>query len=173
VEHGSSAVAPEGAVRLLCHRAWENRQSTCKPGSVGPVLAHGRGGHSSGGAVAGALVQPTRVTGLEIGRGCPRVTPIWSCSRWGLPCRPCCQVRGALLPHPFTLTHPRTGGLLSVALSLGSPPAAVSRHRISMEPGLSSPEGAATRSTGVAHMGARWPARQALGAGSWLRVSFE
>jgi hypothetical protein len=30
------------------------------------------------------------------------------------------------------------GGLLSVALSLGSPPAAVSRHRISMEPGLSS-----------------------------------
>jgi len=33
-----------------------------------------------------------------------RVTPIWSCSRWGLPCHPCCQGRGALLPHPFTLT---------------------------------------------------------------------
>ena len=32
------------------------------------------------------------------------------------------------------------GGLLSVALSLGSPPAAVSRHRVSMEPGLSSTE---------------------------------
>ncbi len=30
------------------------------------------------------------------------------------------------------------GGLFSVALSLGSPPAAVSRHRASMEPGLSS-----------------------------------
>jgi hypothetical protein len=30
------------------------------------------------------------------------------------------------------------GGLLSVALSLGSPPAAVSRHRASVEPGLSS-----------------------------------
>jgi len=30
--------------------------------------------------------------------------PIWFCSRWGLPCRPCCQGRGALLPHPFTLT---------------------------------------------------------------------
>ena len=33
-----------------------------------------------------------------------RVIPIRSCSRWGLPCRPCCQRRGGLLPHPFTLT---------------------------------------------------------------------
>ena len=31
------------------------------------------------------------------------------------------------------------GGLLSVALSLGLPPPGVTRHRISMEPGLSSP----------------------------------
>ena len=64
--------------------------------------------------------------------------PIWSCSRWGLPCRRRCRRRGALLPHPFTLTRASPGGLLSVALSLGSPPAAVSRHRVSMEPGLSS-----------------------------------
>ena len=33
-----------------------------------------------------------------------RVAPIRFCSRWGLPCRPCYQRRGALLPHPFTLT---------------------------------------------------------------------
>ncbi|UUP16149.1 hypothetical protein NTH_00591 [Nitratireductor thuwali] len=33
-----------------------------------------------------------------------RTVPIRSCSRWGLPCRPCCQARGGLLPHPFTLT---------------------------------------------------------------------
>ena len=33
-----------------------------------------------------------------------RVAPIWSCSRWGLPCHPRCRGRGALLPHPFTLT---------------------------------------------------------------------
>jgi len=33
-----------------------------------------------------------------------RAAPIRSCSRWGLPCRSCCQDRGALLPHPFTLT---------------------------------------------------------------------
>jgi len=34
--------------------------------------------------------------------------PIRSCSRWGLPCRPRCRRRGALLPHPFTLT-PNSG----------------------------------------------------------------
>src|SRR3954464_4427893 len=33
----------------------------------------------------------------------------------------------------------RPGGLLSVALSLGSPPPGVTRHRVSVEPGLSSP----------------------------------
>jgi hypothetical protein len=72
-----------------------------------------------------------------------RAAPIWSCSRWGLPCRFRCRSRGGLLPHRFTLTFPanRAGGLFSVALSLGSPPPAVSRHRVSVEPGLSSPDG--------------------------------
>src|SRR5262249_53132802 len=70
-----------------------------------------------------------------------RAAPIWSCSRWGLPCRFRCRSRGGLLPHRFTLAwrvNP-PGGLFSVALSLGSPPPAVSRHRVSVEPGLSSP----------------------------------
>ena len=40
-------------------------------------------------------------TGGFLGR---RAAPIRSCSRWGLPCRSCYQDRGALLPHPFTLT---------------------------------------------------------------------
>ena len=35
--------------------------------------------------------------------------PIWSCSVWGFACHACCQARGALLPHLFTLT-PRKGG---------------------------------------------------------------
>ena len=39
--------------------------------------------------------------------------------------------------HPYRLHT--GGGLLSVALSLGSPPPAVNRHRVSVEPGLSSP----------------------------------
>ena len=34
----------------------------------------------------------------------------------------------------------KVGGLLSVALSLGSPPPGVTRHRVSVEPGLSSPD---------------------------------
>ncbi len=74
---------------------------------------------------------------------CGTAAPIRSCSRWGLPCRPCCQGRGALLPHRFALARGTpcgscAGGLFSVALSLGSPPPAISRHRISVEPGLSS-----------------------------------
>src|SRR5206468_4331823 len=44
--------------------------------------------------------------------------PIRSCSRWGLPCRRRYRRRGALLPHPFSLTRPKPGGMLSVALSL-------------------------------------------------------
>jgi hypothetical protein len=38
-----------------------------------------------------------------------------------------------------TLPIQRSGGLFSVALSLGSPPPDVIRHRSSLEPGLSSP----------------------------------
>src|SRR5215469_2195704 len=70
--------------------------------------------------------------------------PTRSCSRWGFPCRRRCRRRGALLPHRFTLAaRPgipgRGGGVLSVALSLGSPPPGVTWHRTSVEPGLSSP----------------------------------
>ena len=52
--------------------------------------------------------------------------------------RPCYQVRGALLPHLFTLTCIVAGGLFSVALSLGSPPLDVIQHPRPVEPGLSS-----------------------------------
>jgi len=57
-------------------------------------------------------------------------------------------------PTLSPLPHKMRGGLLSVALSLGLPPPAVSRHRVSMEPGLSSP--AAFR-----HHGVRPPGRLA------------
>ena len=83
----------------------------------------------------------------------PHAIPIRSCSRWGLPCRRRYRKRGALLPHPFTLTpHVERAcppaawsGLLSVALSLGSPPPGVTRHRCSAEPGLSSTWQSTTR----------------------------
>jgi len=69
--------------------------------------------HSSRTILADRLTRPTRT-----GRGRtpvgswkpPTSVPIRSCSRRGLPCRPCRQVRGALLPHPFTLT-PEAGTL--------------------------------------------------------------
>ena len=94
-------------------------------------------------------MQPTRTAGSgHRSRGrcaCTqklRAVPIRSCSRWGLPCRLRCRRRGALLPHHFTLTaiehDADRGGLFSVALSLGSRPPDVIRHRMSMEPGLSS-----------------------------------
>lgn len=52
---------------------------------------------------------PGGSSGNETGRSPCRAAPIRSCSRWGLPCRPCYQGRGALLPHPFTLTLLRQG----------------------------------------------------------------
>ncbi|RKQ71727.1 hypothetical protein DES40_1055 [Litorimonas taeanensis] len=70
--------------------------------------------------------------------------PIWFCSGWGLPCKACCHAHGALLPHPFSFSRAFfinencTSSLLSVALSLGSPPPAINRHPIAVEPGLSS-----------------------------------
>ena len=72
-------------------------ESACKPGSV-------KDNHSSGMYVAIHLLRPTR------GQCGQHYRPlIWPCSRRGLPCRACCQPRGALLPHHFTLTRPGTG----------------------------------------------------------------
>ena len=86
----------------------EERQPACKPGSVWPGFCPRRDGHSSGTPVAGRLEQPTRATRPtdEAPRRpkALRIAPIRSCSRRGLPCRRRCRPRGALLPHPFTLT---------------------------------------------------------------------
>jgi len=86
-------------------------QTACKPGSVPPP--RGRGGHSSGPAIADRFSRPTRTT--RAGEALPqprlrRVVPIRSCSGRGLPCRPRRRVRGGLLPHPFTLTLSRSLG---------------------------------------------------------------
>jgi len=134
--------------------ARKKHQPACKPGSGGHRLACARAirdGHSSGTMFAHRLEQPTRTASLTwpcgviaLRRTARVAVPIRFCSRWGLPCRLRCRTRGALLPHLFTLTAPtprgaKAGGSFSVALSLGSPPPDVIRHRMSMEPGLSSP----------------------------------
>ncbi len=111
---------------------------TCKPGSVqgllpSAIIPLGRP------LLDGSRNLPER-SGAVMPCSCrqKRAVPIWSCSGRGLPCRSRYRERGALLPHPFTLTLASQGGLLSVALSLGLPPAGVTRRPITVEPGLSS-----------------------------------
>jgi hypothetical protein len=144
-------------------RSWIECQTACKPGSVrtrrcGTAIPLGRVLRRA------SRDQPGRRSGDALAP-CGTAVPIRSCSRWGLPCRPCRQGRGALLPHRFALARGLpcgacAGGVFSVALSLGSPPPAVSRHRIPVEPGLSSialrrqrPSGrlAATAMDAIAH----------------------
>ena len=100
----------------------EERESADKPGSV-------VGNHSSGTAVTGSLVRPTRKP-----RGPRHRFPIWSCSRRGLPCRRMLPPARCALTAPF---HPylRGGGIFSVALSVGSRPPGVTWH-----PALWSPD---------------------------------
>ena len=62
------------------------------------------GYHSSRAGITARLKRPTRITQITNNLSLRNVIPIWSCSRWGLPCHACYQPRGALLPHHFTLT---------------------------------------------------------------------
>src|ERR1043165_10076313 len=98
-------------------------ESACKPGSV-------EDDHSSGIAVTGDFKRPTR---KHAGTRAALAGdfPIWPCSRWGLPCREMLPPARCALTAPF---HPcqrdcsRFGGLLSVALSVGSPRPGVTWH---------------------------------------------
>jgi hypothetical protein len=138
-------------------------QPACKPGSVWPRRLAGAATWRP--FILGARCRAPHATYPDGGpETAPRVAslaiPIRSCSRCGLPCRfPLPEARWALTPpfHPYPpprlaplrrgkphgaccdgARRPKAGGLLSVALSLGSPPPDVIRHRVSMEPGLSS-----------------------------------
>ena len=89
-----------------------------KPDSVA-LPNRKRDGHSSCPVIAHGVQRPyPRVSG---GRPDP---PIWSCSRWGLPCVRHHWRTGELLPHLFNLTRRSganrspPGGVFSVALSL-------------------------------------------------------
>jgi hypothetical protein len=81
-------------------------QTACKPGSV-PTSELAIDGYSSGTPVTERLMRHTRTAARK--HTCspkPPAVPTRSCSRWGLPCRSRHRGRGALLPHPFTLTCP-------------------------------------------------------------------
>ena len=63
----------------------------------------------------------------------------WPCSGRGLPAVPVTRHAGGLLHHRFTLTVPcGVGGLLSVALSIGSRRLGITQHPCPVESGLSS-----------------------------------
>ena len=70
-----------------------------------------------------------------------------------------CALTAPFHPYPQAgRSQAPAGGLLSVALSLGSPPPGVTRHRVSVEPGLSSPAsraGAAIRPPAADALGSR------------------
>ena len=63
--------------------------------------------------------------------------PIWPCSRWGFPCRRLLPATRCALTAPFhPCRHPcgHVGGLLSVALSVGSRPPGVTWHLVHWSP---------------------------------------
>ena len=138
---------PSFSVRRVFFENALGHQPACKPGFVGHrLLAQAiRDGHSSGATFARCLKQPTRTASLTSpcgviafanaprGRPYSVLLPVWFAMPFPLPDTRCA------LTAPF---HPcsvrRRSGSFSVALSLGSPPPDVIRHRMSMEPGLSS-----------------------------------
>src|SRR3954454_6981574 len=128
---------------------------------------------------AHCLEQPTRTASLTLPCGviafqrtARAAVPIRFCSRCGLPCRLRCRRRGALLPHPFTLTPLRPCGLRGAVRSLwhcpwGFPPLALRQNPAGCYPapyvdgartflprGLSALAGAAVRPTDALGMGA-------------------
>jgi hypothetical protein len=122
-----------------------SNQAACKPGSVSAAAAP-EDGHSSRTPVAGRLARPTRTTGPETGLPRARgrrpylvLLPVGFTVPSPLPATRC-ALTAPFHPDPQAHAWAPAGGLLSVALSLGSPPPGITRHRVSVEPGLSSPE---------------------------------
>ena len=83
--------------------------------------------------------KPARTRGLGHRAGRPYMVllPVGFTVPGSLP-RPRCALTAPFHPYPRCGRGLGAGGLLSVALSLGSPPPGVTRHRVSVEPGLSS-----------------------------------
>ncbi len=119
--------------------------------------------HSSRRIVTDTLKQPTRRH-----RGSRHCLPIWSCSRWGLPCRSVAglAVRSyrTISPLPACLRKHRR--YLSVALSVGSRRPGVTWHRT-----LWSPDFPRHRHSGECDDATAWPTpSRALSHGNRWRM---
>jgi hypothetical protein len=141
----------------VSRRAPNVYQPACKPGSVGRENFPPRDGHSSATSITRGLQQPTRTAldpdmdpGTET---CSQVTvlnrPYSVLLPVGFAVPPALPPTRCALTAPFHPYRPGPaisgngmtgwgGGPFSVALSLGLHPPDVIRHRMSMEPGLSS-----------------------------------
>jgi hypothetical protein len=165
-------------------------QPAYKPGSVGRGFNPPRDGHSSATSIARRLQRPTRtatirtlIPRLGLLQGSSPAPSLFGLAPGGV-CPAACVAAGAVrsyrtispLPLPFLTLSASAGrdglgkgGLFSVALSLGSRPPDVIRHRMSMEPGLSSRTGlsalvrAAARPTDARMHGDAGRERQELG----------
>jgi hypothetical protein len=98
--------------------------------------------HSSGTPVTGRLARPTRMAGRKRPRPCGRPSLLGLAPGGVYPAAPVAggAVRSyrTISPLPALALRPQRRRCVSVALSLGSPPPDVIRHRVSVEPGLSS-----------------------------------
>jgi len=125
---GAQAGGPKFAKRTLgLHSTASNKaaEPADKPGSVVDS-------HSSRRNVTVTLEQPTRTR-----RGPRHEVPIWSCSRWGLPCRTVTRlaVRSYRTISPLPRASRETvRRYLSVALSVGSRRPGVTWHRALWSP---------------------------------------
>ena len=128
----------------------DNRQTVCKPGSVpSKPKSLSRAGHSSGTFVTERLARPTRAAARKarpatLTQGQRRLPLLLGLAPGGV--YPAAAVAGGAVRSyrtisPLPPAAPKGGRArrcVSVALSLGSPPPGVTRHRASVEPGLSS-----------------------------------
>ena len=92
----TSASGGRRSIQLSYGRSFLPRRGRNKPSSVAAEAAEG---HFSRTVITDGLQRPTLDSS---GAGSPS-SFTWPCSGWGLPCDPCHQRPGALLPHPFTL----------------------------------------------------------------------
>ena len=106
-------------------------------------------GYSSSAAVAGRVEQPTRTSAQDRACRTRRRVSLHGFAPDGVyHARP---VAGAAVRsyRTFSPLPIKIGGLLSVALSLGSPPPGVTRHPDPVEPGLSSPRTTRVRAAAI------------------------
>lgn len=119
-ERGARQGASPGGARFRAsaRRSIMRREGASRPVSrvlYGGLIAHVAAIRLGRPLLDASRNQPGRLVRKRPGLSRARAAPIRSCSRWGLPCRSRCRVRGGLLPHLFTLTPSALRGRLRLS----------------------------------------------------------